>query len=152
MSTYTNQIDWTYRRRGGQWFANAFDYASLIRPALDTIQQGDVVNVVKKDGEVVERVVFRIEDAKRYGEKMGINLALYTQADAEEMLEKAIEFIAKSEKAKKADTAIKHLETAKRSLGTARNAMDRNRWLGIRAKRGLTAKINKVDKELSGLI
>lgn len=152
MSTYTNQIDWTYRRKGGQWFANAFDYASLIRPALDTIQQGDVVNVVKKGGEIVERVVYRIEDAKRYGEKMGINVSLYTQADAEEMTDKAIDCIAKSKKTTKADTAIKHLETAKRSLGTARNAMDRNRWLGIRAKRGLAAKINKVDKELGGLI
>ena len=152
MSMYTGQIDWTWRRKGYQWYANAYDDIALMRPAIDTIKKGDLITIAKKDGETSEHVVFRLENAKRYGEKMAMDVLVYGSEDAAEMHEKAVEYIAKSEKTKKANTAVKHLERASRTLGKAKAAMERDKFLGIRAKRGLKAKIAKTENELRSLI
>ena len=152
MSMYTGQIDWVWKRKGYQWFANAYDDITLMRPAIDTIKKGDRITVAKKNGETSEHVVFRLENAKRYGDKMAMDVAVYGDEEASDLHDKVLEYIAKSEKTKKANTAIKHLESANRTLVKAKAAMERDRFLGKRAKRGLKAKIAATEYKLSGLI
>ena len=147
--SYTGQIEWFWKRRGSQWFASAYDDVSLIRPALDTIKKGDTIVVAKKDGETSEHIVFRIENAKTYGYKMAMDVMVYGNDDASEMVGKAEELMAKAERARTTKGAVKSLEGASRAMARAQSAMERDRFDGVRTKRGLAKRFKTVKDELA---